>query len=654
MSQEGKSIHPVGRAILAIAALIVIVISGNLLVAKLGIGHKTLDLTEEKIHSLSDGTKSILDELAAPVVIRYYATRSTNYLPEEMKLHMRRVDDLLAEYESLSDGKLQIENLDPEPDTDAEDAANLDGINGQTINQENLYFGLAISCLDRTTTIPFLDPNNETMLEYEISRRIAEVSAARKPLIGVMSALDLAGGPAAMPGTRPTQPWVIYNQLQQTYEVEDLTMTPGEIDPEKYSMVLLIHPAEITPEAEFAIDQYVLKGGTVMACIDPFSVAAQMTGGGNPMMGQPGLPTSSNLPTLMNAWGVEMATNQVVADGRYQTNMQGGRPGLAVLTVPQEGMPQEDSIVTRDLTSVTLFLPGGMIKKGGSGVAMDSLITSSPESGLVDNMPASRLDPSLVTTFRPDGKTYDLALHLHGTFKTAFPDGDPAAPETEEAEESTDDDSDETEEGEASEGDDETEEELAAPESLKEGVKPGNVFLIADVDAFYDNFAYQVQRLGNMQLTQPINGNSSLFFNLIDQAASSTHLIGSRSRAATSRPFTVFREMEADANQRVGAKIVEFEEQAQKAQQRINELQSQKSQSNQLYLTPEQEEELRKFREQEVEARKQVRELQKDLRRDKDAIAGNIIKYNIAGVPAIIILIGIGLFAARRASTRAR
>ena len=656
MSQEGKSIHPVGRAILAIAALLVIVISGNVLVAKLGIGHKTLDLTEDKIHSLSDGTKSILDELAAPVVVRYYATRSTNYLPEEMKLHMRRVDDLLAEYESLSDGKLQIENLDPEPDTDAEDAANLDGISGQSINQENLYFGLAISCLDRTSTIPFLDPNDETMLEYEISRRIAEVSAARKPLIGVMSALDLGGGPAAMPGTRPTQPWVIYNQLQQSYEVEDLTMTPAEIDPEKYSMVLLIHPAGITPEAEFALDQYILQGGTVMACIDPFSVAAQMTGGGNPMMGQPGLPTSSDLPKLMEAWGVEMATNQVVGDGRYQTNMQGGRPGLAVLTVPQEGMPQEDSIVTRDLSSVTLFLPGGMIKKGGSGVEMDSLITSSPESGLVDNMPASRLDPSLITTFRPDGKTYDLALHLHGTFKTAFPDGDPAAATEEEAEEEQGDEAPATTGEDESENAEEetTEEEPAAPESLKEGTKPGNVFLIADVDAFYDSFAYQVQRLGNMQLAQPINGNSSLFFNLIDQAASSTHLIGSRSRAATSRPFTVFREMEADANQRVGAKIVEFEEKAQEAQQRINELQSQKSQGDQLYLTPEQEEELRKFRAEEVDARKQIRELRKDLRRDKDAIAGTIIKYNIAGVPTIIILIGLGLFAARRARTRAR
>lgn len=409
-------------------------------------------------------------------------------------------------------------------------------------------------------------------------------------------------------------------------------------------MVLLIHPAGITPEAEFAIDQYLLQGGTVMACIDPFSVAAQMTGGGNPMMGQPGAPTSSDLPKLMEAWGVEMATNQVVGDGRYQTNMQGGRPGLAVLTVPQEGMPQEDSIVTRDLTSVTLFLPGGMIKKGGAGVEMESLITSSSESGLVDNMPASRLDPSLVTTFRPDGKIYDLALHLSGTFKTAFPDGDPSA--TEEAvEESTE---------ETTEGENAKEEDPGEPKSLKEGTKPGNVFLIADVDAFYDNFAYQVQRLGNMQLAQPINGNSSLFFNLIDQAASSTHLIGSRSRAATSRPFTVFREMEADANQRVGAKIVEFEEKAREAQQRINELQSQKNQGDQLYLTPEQEEELRKFREEEVDARKQIRELRKDLRRDKDAIAGKIIKYNIAGVPAIIILIGLGLFAARRASTRAR
>lgn len=633
MSKEGKTIHPVTRAVLAIVALIIIVVAGNMLVSTLGIGHKALDLTEDQIHSLSPGTEAILDELAAPVVIRYYATRSTDYMPEDLKLHMRRVDDLLAEYESLSNGNLQIENLDPEPDTDEEDAANLDGIAGQSINNENLYFGIAISCLDRSAKLPFLDPNDETMLEYQISRAIAEVSATRKPVIGFMSALPVAGSPGGMPGQGGSQPWIIYNQLKQSYDIEDLTMNPESIDTERYKVVLLLHPAGITPEAEFALDQYVLKGGTVIACIDPFSVAAQMSNPGNPMTGQQGAPTTSTLPTLMKSWGISMPTNQAVGDAKYQTNMQGGRAALAVLTVPQEGMPQKDSIVTRALSSVTLFLPGGMTKTGGAGVAIDSLIQSSNKSGLIDNGPASRLDPALITSFRPDDKRYDLALHLHGSFKSAFPDGKP---------------------GEKEADDEKKEEEPTKSDNLTKASAEGNVFIISDVDAFFDAFAYSAQRLGNMQIVNPINGNSSLFLNLIDQAASSTHLIGSRSRAATSRPFTVFQELEAAANQKVGTKILEYEDEADKAQTRLQELQSQKAQGAELYLSPEQEAEIGKLRQQEVDARKQIRELQKELRRDKDAISGKIILYNIVGVPAIVILVGLGLFIARRSKTRAR
>ncbi len=646
MSTEGKTIHPVTRAVLAIVALIVIVVAGNMLVSSLGIGHKALDLTEDKIHSLSPGTEAILEELAAPVVIRYYATRSTDYMPEDLKLHMRRVDDLLAEYESLSNGKLQIENLDPEPDTDEEDAANLDGIAGQSINNENLYFGLAISCLDRTAKIPFLNPNDETMLEYQISRAIADVSATRKPTIGFMSALPIAGAPGGMPGQGGSQPWIIFNQLKQSYDVEDLTMNPESIDTEKYKVVLVIHPADITPEAEFALDQYVLKGGTVIACVDPFSVAAQMSNPGNPMMGQPGAPTTSTLPTLMKSWGISMPTNQTVGDGKYQTTMQGGRAALAVLTVPQEGMPQEDSVVTRDLASVTLFLPGGMTKTGGAGVAIDTLIQSSAKSGLIDNGPASRLDPSLITSFRPDGQRYDLALHLHGSFKSAFPDGKPGEEKAEEPKEEENKDAEKTDET--------KEEEAAKKDYLTEASAEGNVFLISDVDAFFDAFAYSAQRLGNMQIVNPINGNSSLLLNLIDQAASSTHLIGSRSRAATSRPFTVFQELEAAANEKVGAKITEYEEEAQKAQTRLQELQLQKTQGSELYLSPEQEAEIQKLRQQQVDARKQIRELQKELRRDKDAISGKIILFNIVGIPAIVILVGVGLFTARRFKTRAR
>ncbi|MFC7336653.1 Gldg family protein [Haloferula chungangensis] len=647
MSKEGKTIHPVTRAVLAIVALIVIVVAGNMLVSTLGVGHKAIDLTEDKIHSLSPGTEAILEELAAPVVIRYYATRSTDYMPEDLKLHMRRVDDLLAEYESLSNGKLQVENLDPEPDTDEEDAANLDGIAGQSINNENLYFGIAISCLDRTAKIPFLDPNDETMLEYQISRAIADVSATRKPTLGFMSALPIAGASGGMPGQGGSQPWIIYNQLRQSYDIEDLTMTPESIDPEKYKVVLVLHPADITPEAEFALDQYILKGGTVIACVDPFSVAAQMSNPGNPMMGQQGAPTSSTLPTLMKAWGVSMPTTQTVGDSKYITTVNTGRgqaPGLAVLTVPQEGMPQDDSIVTRDLASVTLFLPGGMSKTGGAGVAIDSLIQSSNKSGLLDNGPASRLDPSLITSFRPDGQRYDLALHLHGSFKSAFPDGKPGEEKADESQE----------EDEGDDAEEEKKDEEPKNDFLTEASAEGNVFIISDVDAFFDSFAYSAQHLGNMQIVNAINGNSSLLMNLIDQAASSTHLIGSRSRAATSRPFTVFQELEAAANEKVGAKIIAYEEEARKAQVRLQELQSQKAQGSELYLSPEQEAEIRKLKQQQVDARRQIRDLQKELRRDKDAISGKIILLNIFGVPSIVILVGLGLFTARRFKTRAR
>src|SRR5690606_19439281 len=166
MSKQAKTVHPMARADLAITALGVIVVSANLPISSLRVGNKNADFTADKVHALSDGTRGILKELGAPVTIRYYATRSSDYMPEDLKLHMRRVDDLLAEYQNLSGGKLRVEQLDPQPDTDAEDAANLDGIRGQRMDDQNLYFGLAVSCIDRTATIPFIDPSQETMLEY--------------------------------------------------------------------------------------------------------------------------------------------------------------------------------------------------------------------------------------------------------------------------------------------------------------------------------------------------------------------------------------------------------------------------------------------------------------------------------------------------------
>ena len=631
-----KITHPVTRAAFGVAALVAIAVFANWLVSLTPLGNRGADFTQKQIHTLSQGTRAILGELDTPVVIRYYASRSTDYMPEELKLHMRRTDDLLKEYRSLAKGKLRIENLDPQPDTDAEDSANLDGINGQRMDDQNLYFGLAVSCLDRTSVIPFIDPRDETMLEYHLSKCIAEVSTPVKPKVGIMSALDLKGSPAMMQGQRPTPPWVIYQQLKQSFSVVDIPLVNPTIDPKEIKVLLLFHPAGITPEAEFAVDQYLLNGGTVVACLDACSVAAQMTGGGNPMTGQQGAATSSTLPTLLPAWGISFEATKVLADPALATKLGGERLGLAVLTLTKDSMPQKDNVITKDLASCTFFLPGAFTHTGGGGVTANTLLKSTAGAGFVDAARASQLDPALTTTFRSSGTAYDLVTHLTGTFKTAFPDGDPKAKDATGAAKK------------------DGPKDAPKPTWLKEAASPGNVFLIADVDAFYDRFAYNVQNFGGTQMASPVNGNASLLFNLLDQAVGSKHLIGARSRSAIRRPFTVVQKMESDFNQQVGTKIVEFQEKQKAAQQKLGELQAKKSRGAELYLSPEQEAEIRTLRKQQVEYSKLIREQEKELRRQKDKLAGKVILLNVAAMPLIVILVGFALFFQRRRATRAR
>ena len=631
-----KTTHPVTRAAFGIAALAAIAILANWLISIIPLGNRGADFTENKVHTLSEGTRALLGELDTPVVLRYYATRNSPYMPEDLKLHMRRVDDLLKEYVSLSNGKLRVENLDPEPDTDAEDSANLDEINGQRINEDNLYLGIAVACVDKTRVIPFLDPGQETMLEYELSKAIADVSTPKKPTIGIMSAFDLAGQPAMMPGQQGTPAWVIFQQLKQAYDVKYMPLTHTELDPKELKVLLLIHPGGITPEVEFAIDQYLLAGGTVVACLDAYSVTTQMIAPGNPMMGQQGPPPSSTLPTLLKGWGVTFESQKVLADPTHATLLGGGRQGIAVLSLPQSSMPQKDNVITKDLGNVVLFLPGAFTNSGGAGVAANTLIRSSLEAGFVDAMRASQIDPSLATSLRPAGTAFDLVTHLSGKFKTAFPQGNPKSAPEEPAKAG------------------EEKKEPAKPASLTEATADGNVFLIADVDAFYDRFAYNVQNFGGMQMATPMNGNATLLFNILDQATGSKHLIGSRSRSALRRPFTVVQEMEAEFNKNVGAKITEFEEKQKAAQQKLSELQSQKAQGQQLYLSPEQEKEINKLKEEQVKYSRMVRDQQKDLRRQKDDLAGKITLLNVAGVPLLVVIFGFGLFLKRRSSTRAR
>lgn len=638
-----KKINAKSGAFLGILALILIAFFANWLITLLPLGSKGLDLTEDRVHSISDGTKSILKELDAPVVINYYATRKSSYLPKELKLYMKKVDSFLAQYKSLSKGKLRIEYLDPQPDTDAEDAANLDGISGQRFSDENIYFGLSVQCLDKKAAIPFLNPNNETMLEYELSSAIAEVTQVKKPVIGVMSALPIAGsGMPNFPGQPPQpQQWIIYEQLSQQFEIENLGMTPAEINPSEISVLLLIHPAGITPETEYKIDQFLLAGGTVIACLDGYSyVASQTRPPQNPMMPQQqaGIPTGSTLPTLLEKWGVEFNSTETLADGKYRSALGNGRVGVSLLSLTPEAMPEKDDIVTSGINDLFMPFPGAFTKVNpADGITATVMVESSKEAGFISPQRAVQLDPQLLYDLRPTGEQYPLLMRLTGTFQSAFPDGDPAtvAEQAEQAESESPEKADDS-------------------SSLKESLSEGSVFLLADTDMLYDQFAYQTQNVMNMRMVSPTGGNSSLLQNIIDMSAGSKHLIGARSRAPSRRPFSVIQEMESDFEQQAGEKMAKLKAEEEKLISRIQELQSTQQTGNKLLLTKENQAEIQGLRAQQVEFSRQIRDLRKDLKRQKDALASKVTLANVGIIPLIVLLIGLVVYARRRSATRAR
>lgn len=630
---SAKTTHPTQRALLGIVAVILIVIFANWLMSSTSLGNRNLDLTEDKRHTLTEGTKAILGELDSPVIIRYYATRKSEMMPRHIKNYMRKVDDLLNRYSNLANGHIKVEHLDPQPDTDAEDSANLDGISGQRLNDENLYFGLSISCLDRQTALPFLDPADETMLEYHLSSAIANVTAFKKTSIGLMTTLPMAGAPAQMPGQQPQQPWIIYQLLQQRYDLQYLGMTPTSLDPETMPVLLLVHPAGITPETEYLIDQYLLKGGIVVACLDSYALTAPAA---NPMMAQmgggAGTPKFSHLPKLLTAWGIGMDSTSVVADGKFASDFGDNRRMYAHLALNQEAITTEDDIITRGFENLYFPLAAGLVVNEDKGLSIETLMQSSKESVLVPGAEGSRPDPGLFTRRSPTGESYGLVMRLQGIFPSAFPEGAPG--ETAETEgKSTAD----------------TSKEKELTDSLKKSQKPGTVYLISDADFIFNDACFQASPQGY----NAVNNNAALLENILDQCTGSKHLIGARSRAATMRPFTIVREMETEFAQELREDVEQARQEMESIVVQLQQLQAQKSQGKQLVLSPEQEEKIIQLQDKQLQLRRELREKEKSLRARKDKLYAKITWLTVGVTPAFIALVGFIVWLVRRKTTRA-
>jgi len=612
-----------------ILAMAVLLVAINMIVSAFP---ARADLTQEKIYTLSPSTRAILAKLKTPVTLRFYCTRNVTPMAESLYLenYARQVEDLLGEYKETADGKIIVQKFDPEPDSDAEDSARLDGIEPETLpTGDKFYLGLAVSRLDAKQTVK-LSPDRQRLLEYDISRAISRVVNPVKPVVGVMSSLPVFGQQAnpmmEEMGRQGAPPWEIINELSGDYTLRQVPLDTDKID-DDIKVLLLIHPRGITAAGQYAIDQFVLRGGKLIAFLDPLSIADAR--GRNPMMSAP--PSgASTLDKLLPAWGVHFDTSKVVADLNFKMQVadQNGQPAdaPAFLDVTAEGINTND-IITADLTDLWLPYAAAFTGVPASGLKETVLLKSTKDSELTDAEIYDLTGSQILKSFNAAGVEYPLAIKLTGKFKTAFPDG-PRPEDTNAVSKTT--------------------------PFLKEGKGDNTVILVGDSDMLSDEFALREVNTIFGTMAMELNDNLSFAQNAISQMAGNSDLIAMRSRGVENRPFTVIKKMEAAAEMQYQSKIKELQNSLAATQQRLSELQQTKSQNQRYILSPEQQAQIENFQKQAAQVRSDLKKVQKDLRHDVVALQTHIEWLNIAAMPAVVSVFGLGLAAWKRKRTSAR
>jgi ABC-type uncharacterized transport system involved in gliding motility auxiliary subunit len=616
-----------------IIALLLALIAVNFLVSTFS---ARADLTEGNVYTLSPGTRAVLAKLEAPVKLRFYYTQGGEAVPVGLKTFAKRVEDLLNEYKAAANGKVIIEKFNPEPDSDAEESAQLDGIEGQLTNTgEKFYLGLSIAFLDQKAAIPVLAPDRERLLEYDITRGIAQVGEAKKAVVGVMSALPVLGRSLnPLQKQQPTQPWVLIEELKKVFEVREVKLDAQKID-DDIKVLMVIHPRNVMDETEYAIDQFVLRGGKLIAFVDPYAYFDQQPDLQNPFGGnQAG---QSTLYNLFKAWGVDVNLGKVVADLTYASG-EGPRLLPTLLSLNTQALNPDD-VVTSQVGTLLVPFGGSFNNKLAEGLEQTVLAQTSKNAMPVDLIIATLSGEPSTRGFEPTGKEMPLAIRLTGKFYSAFPEGRPkpyAPPRADKKK-----------------GVEDKKEKADAAPHLKQSADPNSVVLVADVDLLTDGAAVEIQEVFGQRLAVPRNGNLALALGLVENFSGDNALISLRSRASFSKPLTVIRDMEASAQQQYLGKIKELEDSLNQTQEKLKEIQKSKGGVTSTILTAEQQVELENFRKRAVETRGVLKELRKNLRVETDALQFWTKVVNIGFVPLLVAIAGLVLAVLKRRRLRA-
>lgn len=583
-----------------------------------------IDLTEEKLYTLSDGSKSMLGKLDNDVRLKlFYSRRASSALPI-IKQYSDRVIGLLNQYQDASGGKIEFEILDPRPDTETEELAAKYGVQPfARTGAESLYFGLVIvSEIGDEHAIPFLDPGRESFLEYDLSRLISSVASPDKPTLGIMSPLAVMGGapndPMAMAqGRPPAEAWMFVRQLQDSYELEDVPMSSTSIR-DDIDLLLVVHPKSITSATEYAIDQYLLRGGRAIVLVDPLSEAEKIAFQNPDPSARFQAQFDSNLPKLFANWGISLDISKVVADMNLATRVQMGPQPVqhpAWMTLSADNCNQEE-IVSSDLENVLLASAGELEKNDSAPYEIVTLLETTDAASTVDSFRLKfGTDPeALRAELSPGGVKLPLAFRISGKFNTAFPGGDPSAAGAEEDED---------------------------PDHLETATEETSVIVVADVDFIADDFSVRKQNFFGSIIATPLNNNLDFLGNAVDILTGSQDLIGLRTRGKSSRPFTRVDEIERDAQQKYRAEEQALNERVEEINRQLTELQRGKAEGQVSILSAEQRDAIDGFNDELAETKKNLREVRLKLRQDIERLGRRIKFINIALMPLLAILASI-------------
>jgi ABC-type uncharacterized transport system involved in gliding motility auxiliary subunit len=594
-----------GGALAVLAVLLVAVI----LISDVLFRGARVDLTQGRLYTLSQGTKNILANIDEPIHLYYfYSDKGSQDLPQ-LRTYATRVRELLEEMAGRAKGKIQLEVIDPLPFSEDEDRATSYGLQAVPTGQqgEKIFLGLAgTNSTNGKSVIPFLQPNKEAFLEYDVAKLINELTQTKKPVVGLLTGLPITQG--FDPQTRAMrEPWAIDQQLSQSFDIRQLNAASVKTIDKDVNVLIVIHPKNLSDDTLYAIDQFVLRGGHLLAFVDPN--AESDDAGADPNNPQAAMMAdkSSDLAKLFKAWGVEYDPHKIVLDRAHgvQVSVTQGGPqvrDVAILGFNKRDLNTDD-VTTANLDTINVASAGFFQLVKDSKNKLVPLIQSSTDSMTV---PAERVkflsDPSqLLNGFTPTQTNYVIAGRLEGKFVTAFPDR--------------------KDEG-----------------HLTEAKDSGEIILAADTDMLTDRLWVNVQPFFGQKLMNAFANNGDFFINAVDNLTGSSDLISIRGRAISQRPFTRVDDMKRAAEENFRGKEQELQRQLQDTEKRLTELQSGKSKGSEMIMSPEQQAELQNFTQKKVDIRKQLRQVQRSLDENIDALGARLKLINIGLMPLLITI----------------